>query len=190
MLPLIGVSLSLLHFVKVYIIVVNDQLIWFFPLLFVYSLMLDMYSILQPEGITQMVKSKKSVVSQPQMIPRPDDADALAEAELWCEYFKDYIPPHESCMEPIGLWYYPILMNKSISDLEDFNGVKGMISLEFYWRNLIQDMLPPEHNGLILVFSNVCAKDDFTYQINGPRTVYVSLYVINLCLFGTLSDLI
>jgi hypothetical protein len=142
--------------------------------LIVLVLSLDMYAILQPEGITQMVKSKKSIVSQPQMIPRPDDPDALAEAEIWCEYYEDYLPPNENCMEPVGLWYYPIFVNKSINNLDDFNGVKGMISLEFYWRNLIQDILPPESKGMILVVSNTCAKDDFTYQINGPRTVYVS----------------
>lgn len=122
-----------------------------------------------------MVKNKKAVISEPFQMPRPGDEDAMAEAQLWCDYFQDFIAPGEDCMEPLGVFYYPIIANTSINDIDDFNGVKGMISQEFYWRNQIKNILPPDSKGIIIVFSNECVEDSFTYQIDGPKATYVSL---------------
>jgi hypothetical protein len=130
--------------------------------------------MLEPEGMTRMITNKKVVVSKPFMIPPPDDKDAIDEAMAWCGYYRDFLSPNENCMEPLGYWYYPIIVDDSINDMSEFNGVKGMISQEFYWRNLIRDILPPESKGIVLVFSNDCVEDSFTYQINGPSALYVS----------------
>jgi hypothetical protein len=130
-----------------------------------------------------MIQNKKAVVSQPFMVPDPDDKDAVAEAELWCGYYKNFIPPHVSCMEPLAYWYYPIIINRTVNDIKEFNGVKGMIVRDFYWRDLIKDMLPPESKGIILVFSNTCSETSFTYQINGPTAAYVSSVLLLSFLF-------
>jgi hypothetical protein len=130
--------------------------------------------MLEPEGMTRMIQNKKAVVSQPFMIPNPDDKAAVAEAEIWCQCYDQFIPLHENCLEPLSYWYYPIVIDTSINDMEDFNGVKGMISRDFYWRDFLKDMLPPESRGIVVVFSNTCSENAFTYQINGPTAVYVS----------------
>jgi hypothetical protein len=135
----------------------------------------DWYSVTEPEGMTRMITTKKAVLSVPLMIPRPDDPVAVAEAEGWCGFFKAFIPRNENCMEPVSVWYYPIIANLSINDISEFNGVNGMITSAFYWRNLIRDMLPPESKGIILVFSNSCVKNSFTYQINGPSAIYLGV---------------
>jgi hypothetical protein len=125
--------------------------------------------------ITRMITYKKAELSPPLMNLRLVDAADVAEAEIWCEFFKAFIPPNENCMEPMSAWFYPIIANRHIEDMKEFNGVKGMISSIFYWRNLIKDMLPPESKGIVLVFTNNCAIDSFTYQIDGPRVAYVSM---------------
>jgi hypothetical protein len=121
-----------------------------------------------------MIQNKKAVVSQPFMIPNPKDKAAVTEAEIWCGYYDQFIPPDENCLEPLSYWYYPIIMDPTINNMKEFNGVKGMISRDFYWRDVLKDMLPPESRGIVVVFSNTCSENAFTYQINGPTAVYVS----------------
>jgi hypothetical protein len=140
---------------------------------------LDVYSVTHPEATTRMIVNKKAVVSAPALIPRLDGAAAVAEAEMWCNFNKLYIPNNENCMEPYAAWLYPIVPSRSVNDIDDFNGVKGTITTAFYWRSLIKDMLPPESKGIVLVFSNECAKDDFTYHIDGPKAKYVSILVVS-----------
>jgi hypothetical protein len=61
----------------------------------------DWYSIQYPEAMTRVMEKKMATISQALMIPRPDNPAALIEAELWCEYFQDYIPPGTDCMQPM-----------------------------------------------------------------------------------------
>jgi hypothetical protein len=44
--------------------------------------------------------------------------------------------------------------------------------MTFYWRDLIKEILPTDSDGIIVVFENACGQN-FTYQINGPETVYL-----------------
>jgi hypothetical protein len=78
-------------------------------------------------------------------------------------------------MEPVGIWYHPIIVNRSVNDMKSFNGVKAMLLQDFYWHSLLKDMVPPESEGILLVSSNDCVENSFTYQINGPNAVYVSI---------------
>jgi hypothetical protein len=126
------------------------------------------------DKITRIIENKRAAISQPFQLVQPDNPASVNFAKVLCAYYKDYIPPTESCMEPVAYWLYPIIDEDIISDMEDFNGVKGMIVQDFFWRNLIKDMLPPESRGIRIVFSNDCTESAFTYQINGPNAVYVS----------------
>jgi hypothetical protein len=55
------------------------------------------------------------------------------------------------------------------SDLGKFVGVFAMT---FYWRELIKDILPIDSNGIVVVIENRCGQS-FTYQVNGPETLYL-----------------
>jgi hypothetical protein len=106
--------------------------------------------------------------------------------------------------EPTSDFLYPIIpkmvMNGNINSNQDMllnAKVKGILSMSFYWRDHLQDLLPPTFDGLILVFENQCntstttATSDvistsssalpsssfstFTYQINGPSAQFLGV---------------
>jgi hypothetical protein len=121
-----------------------------------------------------MIEYKKAILSVPIMIARPGDPSTSAEILRRCDFLKAFLPSNENCMEPLSVWLYPIIPDRTIDDVNEFNGVKGMLASGFYWRTLLKDMLPPESRGIILVVSNECVENAFTYQINGPSATYVS----------------
>lgn len=43
--------------------------------------------------------------------PNPNNPIEVKEANIWCEYYQDFIPSSESCMEPMSYYYYPIISN-------------------------------------------------------------------------------
>lgn len=141
----------------------------------------DWYSIAYPEAMTRVITKRKAALSEPYMIPRPDNPIAMEESKLWCEYFTNFIARDENCMEPMSTWHYPIIDDlKSIkiadtSDYPDAYKVVAMIAVEFYWRSLIEEILPPGSKGIILVFENPCVPDAFTYQIDGPKVKYLGV---------------
>jgi hypothetical protein len=134
-----------------------------------------------PEAMTRVMKNRKAAISQPMMIPNPNNPDALFEAELWCEYYNNFIAPGESCMEPMISMYYPIINSVNQVDISteenypDDYEVEAMVAVDMYWRSLIKDILPPGSRGIIMVVENTCVPDSFTYQINGPNVKYVGV---------------
>lgn len=144
-------------------------------------LYIDWYSTPHASSLTKMMTHRKAVLSEPFMLPRSDSPEATAILEPWCEYFKDYISPGEECMEPMSTWFYPIIDNveqikiSEIELLESSNDVKGMISVEFYWRSWFKDILPDGSKGIVLVTENSCTAEKFTYQIDGPIATYLGV---------------
>jgi hypothetical protein len=131
--------------------------------------------------MTRVITERKAVISQPMMIPRPDNLDAIEESKIWCAYYEDFISPDEICMEPMSQWFYPIIDTVDhikISNVEDYDikySVKAILVAEFYWRNLLRNILPINSKGLVMVVENSCVPDDFTYQIDGPITKYLGV---------------
>lgn len=41
-----------------------------------------------------------------------------------------------------------------------------------FWKDLIKDILPQGTDGIVVVFASECT-EPFTYQLNGPQTVYL-----------------
>lgn len=131
--------------------------------------------------MTISYKNREVVLSPPFMIPSPNDKAELAEAETWCEFYKDFISSNENCMEPVGQWYYPVLdsldhvdVTKS-AEYPDKYEVKAIVASEFYWRTLIRDIIPDGSKGIVLLFLNTCTDDVFTYQIDGPAVKYLGV---------------
>ncbi len=122
---------------------------------------------------------RKIAISDVSNIPYPNDAESERQASGNNDFIKDYAGEGEDETEPFSDVYFPILeyaadfvtipKNESAHDLGRFVGVFAMT---FYWRDLIKEILPTDSDGIIVVFENACGQT-FTYQINGPETVYL-----------------
>jgi hypothetical protein len=110
--------------------------------------------------------------------PKKNDPESEKRMDENNAFIKDYVGDDEDETEPFSDIYFPILDNvadfvtvpkASSSDLGKFVGVFAMT---FFWRDLIQDILPTDSNGIVVVLENSCGQT-FTYQVNGPKTVYL-----------------
>jgi hypothetical protein len=131
--------------------------------------------------MTRVMTKRKATMSEPLMIPHEDNPLAIEESLLWCEYYKTYIAAGEECMEPLSNWFYPIMdmidrieLSNETSLPENME-VKSIIAVEFYWRHYFEDILPEGSNGIVVVVSNSCIEDSFTYQLNGPKAKYLGV---------------
>jgi hypothetical protein len=121
---------------------------------------------------------RKIAISDISNIPYPNDPESERQAIGNNFFIKDFLSDDEDETEPFSDMYFPILdyvadfvtvPKASSSDLGKFVGIFAMT---FYWRDLIQDILPTDSNGIVIVFKNACSQT-FTYQVNGPKTVYL-----------------
>jgi hypothetical protein len=48
----------------------------------------------------------------------------------------------------------------------------SILTISFFWRRFIENILPPGSYGIVAVIENTCGQS-FTYQINGPDVVYM-----------------
>jgi hypothetical protein len=82
--------------------------------------------------------------------------------------------------------YYPILNSYDVIDVKENNTynriypedyeVEAVIVAEFYWHDLMKDILPENSKGMILVTENTCVPDvPFTYQIDGPNVTWIGV---------------
>lgn len=112
-------------------------------------------------------------------IADPTDPESIRTAAGNNVYIKDYVGTDKDETEPFSDIFFPILdyaadyveipRNVSASEL---GNVVGVFAMTFYWRDLIQNILPTDSNGIVVVFENSCGKS-FSYQINGPETLYL-----------------
>jgi hypothetical protein len=148
-----------------------------------------------------VISKRKAAMSKPYMLTSSNNPVALAEYEIWCEYYKDFLSPDDECMEPMVDWYYPIIdtvdeieITKDDSYPNGFE-VKAMFAIEARWRSYITNILPKGSFGFILVFKNKCVDDVFTYRIDGPKITYLGVGDLHdeqydgLSLFSKMSEL-
>jgi Adenylate and Guanylate cyclase catalytic domain len=111
------------------------------------------------------------------------NADALAEAELWADYYSDYLPmaERELKMAPACEFYYPIINDLSrinVAGSPDYQPTNhelvGVIVAPFYWRSMIRANMPADSKGVVIVFESPC-NDGFTYEISGTHVQYVGI---------------
>jgi hypothetical protein len=144
----------------------------------------DWYSQINVRAMTRMLTERHVTMSEPTLVPNPDNADEVAEAEEFCDFYRSYIPPGSNCMEPMATIYYPILSDDKIdTEIEIYKSpgypeaydVKAVIALDFYWKAHLQDLLPASATGIIVVFENESSNATFTYRIEGPATIYLGV---------------
>ena len=130
---------------------------------------------------------RKIAISDVSNIPYPNDPDSERQSIGNNHFIKDYVGEGEDETEPFSDIFFPMLdyaadfvtiprddeetTAKPINDDGRGNFV-GVFAMTFYWRDLIKDILPPQSNGVVVVFENACGQI-FTYQVNGPETLYL-----------------
>jgi hypothetical protein len=86
------------------------------------------------------------------------------------EWFSLYLGPEDPSNEPLSYIIYPIVNRLDSIDTVKNNfdvtkhKVVGTLITVLYWREIISNILPPRHNGIVVVFENPCSAS-FTYQI-------------------------
>lgn len=87
--------------------------------------------------------------------------------------------------EPLTEMYYPIFddaADQVLSHIEidgdtkvDSASMVAVVGSSFYWRDLIENILPEGTGGIIAVFQNSC-NQTFTYSVNGPMVDFQGFY--------------
>jgi hypothetical protein len=129
-----------------------------------------------------MLTERKVTMSQPTLVPDPNNADEVQEAEDFCDFYSNYIPSGSNCMEPMATIYYPIIsgnlsnvqieVHKLPGYPEEFH-VDAVIALDFYWKVHLKDLLPSKSFGIVIVFENESSNSSFTYRIDGPKPIFM-----------------
>ncbi|KAL3926182.1 MAG: hypothetical protein SGBAC_013575 [Bacillariaceae sp.] len=105
-----------------------------------------------------------------------DQADDLAIfiAGSIVNWASEYVYDDEDATEPLGGIWIPMYdyLDSFRLNLEKDQKPVGMYYTAFFWRNIINDILPMGSEGLIVVFSDTCGPS-FTYQLDGPVPIYL-----------------
>ena len=95
---------------------------------------------------------------------------------MYADWYSDFIAPTENSYEPISEITYPIIDDIHAIQLNP-NGTQGKVvgtlSMSFYWREVIRNILPSGKSGMIVVFDNDCSVAPFTYEIRYVKTIVV-----------------
>ena len=103
----------------------------------------------------------------------PEEAEATE--SYWEKFIRDYIGEDEDPSEPFSDIYYPILESFADSVYNPGNPdepVVGSLSVTYFFKDLIRNILPNGSDGIVAVIENDCDQT-FSYQINGPDTLYL-----------------
>ena len=76
--------------------------------------------------------------------------------------------------EPVIRILYPILdtADGAITVNEPDSNLVGIIASTFFWRQFLENILPNDEQGLVVVFQNSC-NQSFTYEVNGHDAQYI-----------------
>jgi signal transduction histidine kinase/ActR/RegA family two-component response regulator len=150
------------------------------------------YDILA-SALPELFESRRVVMSKAFNLPDLDDPVSIAATEFSTAWVKDYISLDEDPTEPASDLFYPIIA----TDDDDGGGnsgdkVVGVISICFFFRKFIENILPQGSDGIILVFDNTCGQT-FTYRLDGPQATYLGrgdLHDTKYDYLGTSTDLV
>jgi hypothetical protein len=125
---------------------------------------------------------QRVVISEVRNIADPNNPDSVTLAEINNEWVKDYLSEDEDHTEPFSNIYYPVLDGAAdavvLTDDRTSQTRKGkmvaVFTMTFFWRDLIEDILPQGSKGLVVVFDSAC-NQTFTYQINCREVVYLGV---------------
>ena len=107
----------------------------------------------------------------------PEDEREAMHAAACNEWVSAYIPPNENTNEPSSAIGYPIIdrvdsVRLNVDDNEDLP-IVGFFHFQFYWRDMIKNLLPENSRGLILVVESECNNQSVTFQIDGEESTFL-----------------
>ena len=83
----------------------------------------------------------------------------------WYSDITNYDQEIESPYEPVSDIFFPI------ENVTQQGRHAAVISVSFYWRYLLRDILPDDTQGIYVVFTD--CQSNFTYLVEGPETTYL-----------------
>lgn len=126
------------------------------------------------EGILHADKYK-AVVLSPQVNALWDDSQAAVDvATGLADWAANYAEPGVDTFEPFSTVTFPIydsLENVKV-DTDGNAAFVGNLLISLMWRTLIENILPENSDGIILVFEDSCGPP-FTYRLNGPEAIFL-----------------
>lgn len=141
----------------------------------------DLASIQDTSFLFENAISNRAVISPPYLggiYKNPNDVIEIEEIEYEIDWFADYISAEEDPDEPAADFLYPIITEQDGSNIIDGNydpsinhSAVGLLSTTYYWRDMLQNILPVGSNGIVVVIDTCLAS--FTYMIDGSNTTYL-----------------
>jgi len=134
----------------------------------------DLYQPFQEELNTM---ESERVVTMGRTLNLPSNAEELAEQPNTINWISGIIGPDLDPTEPLVAFYYPIVENATsgvaVAESDPQNHkVVGVIAMTIFWRELLQNILSPGSDGMMVVIGSDC-NQTFTYQIFGPTAKFV-----------------
>lgn len=123
-----------------------------------------------------LLERKTAVITEAYQLPDPNNEDEMAEHEEQIAWISDYVNEGQNPDEPISDITYPVLDTQGQISvlLPKQEPVVGMIAFSVYWRELIQDILPDNARGVVVVVESVQeCNPTFSFQIDGPDVTYL-----------------
>lgn len=122
----------------------------------------------------EVIRNQKVSIGETRNLPPPDEPDVSLD-DRNVQWVKGFIGEDEDPTEPMTAFYYPIV--DKAADTVDVKALGerrtiGVIAMTMFWREFIADILPEGSNGIVIVIGNECGQS-FSYQIIGPKTVYL-----------------
>jgi hypothetical protein len=129
------------------------------------------------DALDELENNRKVVIGAVANIVDPNNPysqEYVDGTNVWLKSFSsgefDHTEPYVNIFYPVfdgaGSSFFPSAGTGSID-----SEMVAILSMSFYWRNLIENILPPGSNGTVVVFENTCGQS-FTYQINGPEAIF------------------
>ena len=121
----------------------------------------------------------KAVVAPASNVPLEDTAAAREDAQSNIDWFQNLLDgTHQNASSPASDLFYPILnyaaeavayntTHHHMVNEDPTDDVMGVISLTFFWKDLLEDILPVGSDGIVTVVSNTCGQS-FTFELSGP----------------------
>eukprot|EP00522_Entomoneis_paludosa_P015215 CAMPEP_0172460140 /NCGR_PEP_ID=MMETSP1065-20121228/35696_1 /TAXON_ID=265537 /ORGANISM="Amphiprora paludosa, Strain CCMP125" /LENGTH=1281 /DNA_ID=CAMNT_0013215079 /DNA_START=46 /DNA_END=3891 /DNA_ORIENTATION=- len=131
--------------------------------------------------LQQMHDNGVVILGRTRNLADPNDPVQMQEQEATIGWMTDLLGPDvQGITEPMITINYPIIQKSNERVIASPNAlndgyqhsVVGTITVTLLWQELLQDLLSPGSNGIVVVIGNECGTA-FTYQLNGPIATFL-----------------
>jgi len=128
------------------------------------------HKVLGP-GIRKVLEDHKVVIGPVLNFADSEESSGVNRVTSWAER---HVSPDVNPNEPVIRVLYPILdtAGGAITVYTPGSKVVGIVASSFFWRSFLEDILPEDEVGLVVVFKNTC-NQTFTYEINGREAEWL-----------------